>query len=127
MIYNQNWHIQLLKYFQNLKNQGKNLRIENPEEGFELSTYNIVIEYHFFWQNRYQVVLLMKDFLNKKIDGEELYNQVNKLNRKLINVYENFERSFEQFEGLATECDNVTIGISRKAIIILKGKIVAIT
>jgi hypothetical protein len=48
MIYNQKRHIQLLKRSQYLKNQGKNLFIENQEEDFELSEYNIAVEKHIF-------------------------------------------------------------------------------
>ena len=69
MTYNQKRHIELLKGSQDFKNQGKNLFIENQEEDFELSEYNIAVERHTFWQDRYQVALLMEDFLNRKIDG----------------------------------------------------------
>ena len=48
MKYNQKRHIELLKRSQNLKNQRKNLFIENQEENFELSEYNIAVEEHFF-------------------------------------------------------------------------------
>ena len=53
MTYNQRRYIQLLKRLQDLKNQGKNLFIENQEANFELSEYNIAIEKHIFWQDRY--------------------------------------------------------------------------
>ena len=49
MTYNQKRHIELLKRSQDLKNQRKNLFIENPEEDFELSEYNIAVEEHFFF------------------------------------------------------------------------------
>jgi hypothetical protein len=91
MTYNQKRHIQLLKRSQDLKNQGKNLFIENREEDFELSKYNIAVEEHIFWQDRYQVGLLMEDFLNRKIDGEELCGRVYGLRRKLINTCEKFK------------------------------------
>ena len=90
MTYNQKRHIQLLKRSQDLKNQGKNLFIENREEDFELSEYNIAVAEHIFWQDRYQVALLMEDFLNRKIDGEELCGGVYGLRRKLINACEKF-------------------------------------
>ena len=82
---------QLLKRSQDLKNQGKNLFIENEKEDFELSEYNIAVEEHIFWQDRYQVALLMEDFLNRKIDGELLCDQVYGLRCKLINTSENFK------------------------------------
>ena len=91
MIYNQKRHIQLLKRSQNLKNYGKNLHIENPEEGFKLSKYNIAIERYIFWQDRYQVALLMENFLNRKINGEKLCNRVYGFRRRFINACEKFK------------------------------------
>ena len=90
MNYDKKRHIQLLKRLQDLKNQGKNLFIENREEDFELSEYNIAVEEHIFWQDRYQVALSMEDFLNRKIDGKELCGRVYGLRRKLINTCEKF-------------------------------------
>jgi len=91
MTYNQKRHIELLKRAQDLKNQRKNLFIENQEEDFELSEYNIAVEEHIFWQDRDQVALLMEDFLNKKIDSELFCDQVYGLRRKLINTCEKFK------------------------------------
>ena len=69
MTYNQKRHIELLKRSQDLKNQRKNLFIENQEEDLELSKYNTIVAEYIFWQDRDRVALLMEDFLNKKIDG----------------------------------------------------------
>lgn len=91
MTYNQKRHIELLKRAQDLDNQGKNIYFENQEEYFELSEYNIAVQEHIFWQDRDQVVLLMEDFLNKKIDGESFCDQVYGLRRKLINTCEKFK------------------------------------
>jgi hypothetical protein len=76
MTYNQKRHIELLKRSQDLKNQKKNLFLENQEEDFELSESNIAVQEHIFWQDRDQVALLMEDFLNKKIDVELFCAQV---------------------------------------------------
>ena len=91
MTYNQKRHIELLKRSQDLKNQRKNLFIENQEEDFELSEYNIAVEEHVFWQDRDQVALLMENFLNKKIDGELFCDQIYGLRCKLINTCEKFK------------------------------------
>ena len=91
MTYNQKRHRQLLKRWQDLKNQRKNLFLENSEEDFELSEYNIAVEQHIFWQDRYQIALLMEDFLNQKIDGELFCDQVYGFRRKLINTCEKFK------------------------------------
>ena len=90
MKYNQKRHIELLKRSQDLKNKKKNLFIENQEEDFKLSEYNIAVEEHFFWQDRDQVALLMKNFLNKKIDGKLFCDQVYGLRRRLIYTCEKF-------------------------------------
>lgn len=44
-----------------------------------------------FWQDRYQVVSLMEDSLNGKMDGEEFCSGVYGLRRKLINACETFK------------------------------------
>lgn len=90
MTSNQKRHIQLLKRQQELKNQGKTLFIENREEDFELSKYNLAVEQHIVWRNRYTIAFLMEDFLNRKIDGEELCDQVYGLCHKLRNTCEKF-------------------------------------
>ena len=41
MIYNKEKHNQLVIRSQDLKNQGKNLFLENPEENLELAKYNV--------------------------------------------------------------------------------------
>lgn len=80
----------LLKRSQYLKKQGKSLFRENPKEDFELSKYNITVEEHIFWQDRYQVASLMEDFLNRKINGEEFCDGVYGLRWKLINSCKKF-------------------------------------
>jgi len=90
MTYNQKKHIELLKRSKDLKNQRKNLFIENREEDLELSEYNIAVKEYIFWQDRYQVALSMENFLNRKIDGKELCGRVYGLRRKLINTCEKF-------------------------------------
>ena len=72
--------------------QGKHIFIENPEEYFELSEYEIAVQYHIFWHDRYPVVLLMvmEDFLNRKLNGESLCGKIFGLRCKLINKCEKF-------------------------------------
>ena len=88
--YNLKRHIQLLKLSQDLDNQGKNFFKENREEYLELSNYNIAVQQHILWQDRYRISLSMEDFLNRKIDGEELCDRVYGLRRNLINKCEKF-------------------------------------
>jgi hypothetical protein len=90
MTYNQKRYMQLLQRSQDLKNQGKNIFIENREKDFELSEYNIAVEEHIFWQDRYQVASLMENFLNRKINGEKFCDRVFGFRRELINRYHKF-------------------------------------
>ena len=84
MTYNQKRHIELLKHSQDLKNQRKNLFIENQEEYFELSKYNIAVEEHIFWENRFEVASLIQTFLNQEINAEEFHDSVFGLRRNHI-------------------------------------------
>jgi hypothetical protein len=71
MTYNKERHKQLVICYQDLKNQGKNLFIENPEEDSELSKYNIGIEEQIFWIHRENFVLIMKNFLENILNFDE--------------------------------------------------------
>lgn len=73
-------HIELLKFEQ----QNKSFFKENTAEYLELSRYNSVVDQHIFWENRFKVGLLMQDFLNRKIDAEELWDSVSGLRRNHI-------------------------------------------
>ena len=88
MTYNQKRHIQLLKLSQNLDNQGTSLYKENREEYLELLNYDVAMGRHILWQNRYQISLSMEDFLNRKIDGEELCDRVNGLHDSLCEKFD---------------------------------------
>ena len=71
MDYNKKRHKQLLIRSQNLKNQGKNLFLENPEQDSELSKYNIAVEEQVFWTHREDFFLLMKNFIDNTINFGE--------------------------------------------------------
>ena len=90
MTYNQQKHIQLLKRYQDFKNQGKSFYKESPEKNSELSKYNVAVEQNIFWQQRYKVNELMQDFLNRKIDGQEFCDRVFGLRRNLMIAYDQF-------------------------------------
>lgn len=71
MTYNKERHKQLVIRSQDLKNQGKNLFLENPEENSELSKYNIGVEEKVFWTHRENFVLIMKNFIDNILDFDE--------------------------------------------------------
>ena len=101
MTYNKERHEQLVIRSQDLKNQGKNLFLENPEEDSELSKYNIAVEEHVFWTHRENFVLIMKNFLDNIIDFDEfetafslLYEEV----RKEVNMFKIDLEQIEKFQ-----------------------------
>ncbi len=90
MTYNKERHKQLVIRSQDLKNQGKNLFLENPEEYSELLDYDIAVEEQVFWTHREDFVLIMKNFLDNILDFDEfetafslLYEEV----RKEVNMF----------------------------------------
>ena len=82
MTYNKERHKQLVIRSQDLKNQGKNLFLENPEEDSELSKYNIAAEEQVFWTHRENFVLIMKNFMDNILDFDEFETAFSLLFRK---------------------------------------------
>ena len=95
MKYNQKRHIELLKRSQDLKNQKKNLFIENQEEDFELSEYNAAIASYLYWKSRTLFLLLMEKFVNKIISGEEFSDSFLELRQRLIYEYDGFLKELD--------------------------------
>jgi hypothetical protein len=93
MTYNQERHIELLKRSQDFKNQGKSFSVENKDEFFELCQYDVALESHIFWEDQYHVDVSMavEDFLNRKIDGEELFILVCAFRRALMDAFDKFQ------------------------------------
>jgi hypothetical protein len=84
MTYNKERHKQLVIRSQDLKNQGKNLFLENPEEDSELSKYNIAVEEHVFWTHREDFFLLMKNFIDNIINFDEFETAFSLLYQKTL-------------------------------------------
>ena len=82
MDYNKKRHKQLVIRSQDLKNQGKNLFLENPEEDSELSKYNIAVEEQVFWTHREDFFLVMKNFLDNILGFDEFETAFSLLFRK---------------------------------------------
>ena len=95
MKYNQKRHIELLKRSQDLKNQKKNLFIENQEEDFELSEYNAAIASYLYWKSRTLFLLLMEKFVNKIISGEEFSDSFLELRQRLIYECDSFIKELD--------------------------------
>ena len=80
--YNRDRHKYLLKRSEKLEKQGKDIWIENQEEGFELTGYNIAIDDHIFWTRKKDFLLLMEKLINNVIDFEEFETAFTILHRK---------------------------------------------
>ncbi len=98
MTYNKERHKQLVIRSQDLKNQGKNLFLENPEEDSELSKYNIGVEEQVFWTHRENLVLIMKNFLDNILDFDEFETAFSLLYEEVIKEFNMFKIDLEQIE-----------------------------
>ena len=98
MDYNKERHKQLVIRSQDLKNQGKNLFLENPEEDSELSKYNIAVEEQIFWTNRGEFFLVMKDFLDNIINFDEFETAFTLLYYKTREEFDMFKIDLEQID-----------------------------
>jgi len=98
MDYNRKRHKQLMIRSQDLKNQGKNLFIENPEEDSELSKYNIAVEEQVFWTHREDFFLLMKNFIDNIFDFDEFETAFSLLYRKTTEEVDMFIINLKQID-----------------------------
>ena len=98
MDYSKKRHIQLLKRSQDLKNQGKTLFRENPEEDSQLSKYNIAVEEQVFWTHREEFFLVMKNFLDNSINFDEFETAFTLLYRKTREEVDVFVIDLKQIE-----------------------------
>ena len=98
MTYDKERHKQLVIRSINLKNQGKNLFLENPKEDSELSKYNIAVEEQVFWTHRENFVLIMKNFLDNILDFDEFETAFSLLYRKTTKEVDMFIIDLKQIE-----------------------------
>ena len=98
MIYNKEKHKQLVIRSRDLKNQGKTLFRENPEEYSELLDYEIAVEEQIFWTNRGEFFLVMKDFLDNIINFDEFETAFTLLYHKTREEFDVFVIDLKQIE-----------------------------
>lgn len=98
MIYKKERHKQLVIRSRDLKNQGKTLFRENPEEYSELLDYQIAVEEQIFWTNRGEFFLVMKDFLNNVINFDEFETDFTLLYHKIREEFDVFVIDLKQIE-----------------------------
>lgn len=98
MIYKKERHKQLVILSRDLKNQGKTIYRENPEEYFELLGYEIAVEEQIFWTNRGEFFLVMKDFLDNIINFDEFETDFTLLYHKTREEFDMFVIDLKQIE-----------------------------
>ena len=98
MNYNKKRHKQLVILSQDVKNQGKNLFIENPKEYSELLKYNIAVEEQVFWTHREQFLILMKNLINNSLHFDEFETAFSVLYRKITKEFHMFIIDLKQIE-----------------------------
>lgn len=80
--YNLKRHIELLQQKKKVLSEKKSFWKENPKECLELNKYDVAVENHIEWKNRFEIASVMEDFLSKKIDAHEFHDSVFGLRRK---------------------------------------------
>ena len=98
MIYKKERHKQLVIRSRDLKNQGKTLFRENPEEYSELLDYEIAVEEQIFWTNRGEFFLVMKNFLDNMINFDEFETAFTLLYYKTRKEFDMFVIDLKQIE-----------------------------
>ena len=98
MIYRKERHRELIVRSRDLKNQGKSLFRENREEYSELLGYKMTVEEQFFWTNRGEFFLVMKDFLDNIINFDEFETAFTLLYDKKREEFNMFVTNLKQIE-----------------------------
>ena len=88
--YNLKRHIELLKQEKKVLSEKKSFWKENQKECLELSKYDVAVENHIEWEDRFEIASVMEDFLSKKIDAHEFHDSVFGLRRKNLEKCKRF-------------------------------------
>ena len=89
--YNKKRHFELLKYSQDLKQQGKFISGESRNGYLELLKYSAMLASHLGWETRDQYVKLLNEFMEKKIDIPEFcqaFCRRSELNDEVVDTLE---------------------------------------
>ena len=81
-----------------MKKKGKSLYSESEEDYLELLEYGAAVQDHIFWKDWHRLALLMENFINGIIDGEEFSDNLFGLYRKMLNVHDALKVDFEKLE-----------------------------
>ena len=97
-MYNKTHYLELLQYSQDLESQGKSFWDEK-EKYLEFLRYRILLNDHFYYQEKDQYVSLLKDFIDRKIDGIEFETKFLKMFNEDGDRHELFQTDFEKLKN----------------------------
>lgn len=98
--YNKIRHLELLRRFLDLKNQGKDLYRENKNEYVELLHYQSRLEDHVVWKSRKQFVLLMDNLIHGLIDMEKFEITFSQLWQETLGTDDSLQMDLKRVENL---------------------------
>lgn len=110
MNYNQIRHLELLKRLQDFEKQGKSIYIENQKDYLELLDYNSATLEHILWKSRHEFILLIENFINGVIDGEEFSDKLSALYNENIDAYNAFKTDLEKLEDFQPDLESNGFG-----------------
>ena len=101
MEYDSNIYIELLRYAQSLKKDGKSLEKEDKEKYSKLLKYAVKISDHVHWQQKSDYLNVMKSFVDLKIDGKQFVSQFRKIhltNEEAVKMLETDQKQLNTFQ-----------------------------
>ena len=103
-------YIELLEYNRDLKKTGTSLQDQDQEKYRKLLKYSVKLSDHVHWQQKTDYLILMKNFVDLKIDGKQFVSQFDKLHRSNEEAVKTLETDLKQ---LATfEINSKSFGFS---------------
>lgn len=106
----------LLKFSNELKNNDKILREENPKNYRELLNFLVKIETNLHLKQKDVYIQLIEMFLNKKINGEDFafyfISTHDNVNQNLSEMQQDFEKRFDELSNLSIENEKYQVGKS---------------
>jgi hypothetical protein len=110
MKYDEIKYLDLLRYSNRLKKQGKFLYDEDEQAYLELLQYQILIRDHVFWKKKQNFILLITDFLNKILNTEEFINEFFYIHNQIEAMHEAFKTDFEKLKNFEPDSRSIGFG-----------------
>jgi len=89
-------YIELLQYDRALKANGTSLEEQDREKYRKLLKYSVKLSDHVHWQQKSDYLILMKNFVDLKIDGKQFVSQFDNLHRSNEEAVKTLETDLKQ-------------------------------